>query len=67
MKEFAWAVMFVIPWPNTTMDKLVIYDFETEQECLAAVPGIKRKHRLFYKTITCKQMKDRNWSLAEKP
>ena len=56
MKELAWAVMFMTPWPNTAVDKLVVYTFPTHQECAASIPGIKRKHRLFFKSLSCIQM-----------
>ncbi len=53
MKEIAWAIMFMIPWPNTTNNKVVIYTFPTEQECVASIPSVKRKHRLFFKGVSC--------------
>ncbi len=53
MKEMAWAIMFMIPWPHTTFNKLVIYTFPTEQECVASIPSVKRKHRLFFKGVSC--------------
>jgi len=56
MKEMAWAIMFMIPWPHTTNIKLVIYTFPTEQECVASIPSVKRKHRLFFKAVSCKPM-----------
>lgn len=56
MKEFAWAIMFLIPWPHTASDKLVIYTFESKQECVASIPSVKRKHRLFFKELSCTAM-----------
>jgi len=41
------------PWPHTTYNKLVIYTFPTEQECVASIPSVKRKHRLFFKAVSC--------------
>lgn len=58
MKEFAWAVMFMMPLPDATFDKLIVYTFSTHQECTQSIPGIKRKHRLFFKSISCVQMDD---------
>lgn len=56
MKEIAWAIMFLIPWPHTASDKLVIYTFSTKQECVASIPSVKRKHRLFFKDLSCMSM-----------
>lgn len=56
MRELAWAVMFMMPLPEAAFDKLVVYTFSTHQECARSIPGIKRKHRLFFKELTCVQM-----------
>lgn len=53
MKEMAWAIMFSIPWPNQAIDKLVIYTFPSRQECVQSIPGVKRKHRLFFQDVRC--------------
>jgi len=56
MKEMAWAIMFSIPWPHQTVDKLVIYTFPSQKHCATAIPGVKRKHRLFFKEVNCVQI-----------
>ena len=56
MRELAWAIMFMIPWPHTTNNKVVIYTFPTEQECVTSIPSVKRKHRLFFKAVYCEPM-----------
>jgi hypothetical protein len=38
------------------VNKLVIYTFPTQQECSASIPAIKRKHKLFFKTVNCLKM-----------
>lgn len=50
--------MFMMPLPDATFDKLIVYTFSTHQECTQSIPGIKRKHRLFFKSISCVQMDD---------
>jgi hypothetical protein len=57
MREIVWAIMFSIPWPNTTIDKLVIYTFPSQIQCAAAIPSVKRKHRLFFRTMRCIQLR----------
>jgi len=57
MREIIWAIMFSIPWPHTTIDKLVIYTFPSQTQCAAAIPGVKRKHRLFFQTVRCIRIK----------
>jgi len=57
MREIVWAIMFMIPWPHKTIDKLVIYTFPTQIQCAAAIPGVKRKHRLFFRPVRCIRIK----------
>ncbi len=57
MREIVWAIMFSIPWPHTTINKLVIYTFPSQTQCTAAIPGVKRKHRLFFQSVNCIRFK----------
>ncbi len=56
MRELVWAITLMIPWPHTTIDKLVIYTFSNQQECVGSIPSVKRKHRLFFKKVNCVQI-----------
>lgn len=49
--------MFLMPWPHQENEKLVIYTFPTEQECVASIPEVKRKHRLYFQELDCTSMK----------
>ncbi|MEC9369527.1 MAG: hypothetical protein VX871_12640 [Pseudomonadota bacterium] len=54
MKEATFAIMFMIPWPHSaTLEKFVIYTFPSEQACVESIPDVKRKHRLFFRTLGC--------------
>ena len=57
MREIVWAIMFSMPLPHTTMDKLVIYTFPSQSQCASAIPGVKRKHRLFFQSVQCIRFK----------
>lgn len=57
MKEIAWIIMFLMPTPHQENERLVIYTFPTEQECVESIPDVKRKHRLFFQELGCKSMK----------
>ena len=53
LKKPAWAILVKVSFRGTSKSKLAIYTFVTEQECMESIPGVKRKHRLFFKDISC--------------
>ena len=53
LKKPGWAILVKASFRGTSKGKLAIYTFVTEQECVESIPSVKRKHRLFFKDISC--------------